>query len=64
MNEKSKNVCLSTLKSRGWKVKLIEELLPEPVLRRNPHYSSASEMKLWNFDDVKEAEKTKFLKPI
>lgn len=62
MDEKSKNVCLSTLKNRGWTVRLIEELLPEPILRRNPHYSSASEMKLWNFDDVKEAENNEIFK--
>ena len=60
--QKVEKICLSTVKSRGWTPALIDELLPEPELVRNPHYRSASEMKLWNLDDVIKAEENEKFK--
>lgn len=47
----------------GFSKKLIEDLLPEPILRRNPHYSKGSPMKLYDGNAVETAMKTEvFLK--
>lgn len=38
----------STIKSEyGWTQGMIDKLLPEPTLKRNPHYACAAPMKLW-----------------
>ena len=37
----------------GLTPRLIDKYFPEPVLRRNPHYSSAAPMKLWELSEVK-----------
>lgn len=60
--EKIEKVCLSTIKSRGWTQTLIEQLLPEPELVKNPHYRSASKMKLWKLEDVIKAEESEKFK--
>lgn len=54
--QKIEYICLSSLKTRGWTPTLISTLLPEPKLVKNPHYSSASEMKLWDKSVVIAAE--------
>ena len=60
MNKKEKEtrICMSTVKSMGFSNKLIEELLPQPILKDNPHYKCAAPMKLWKEDDVKKAMQT------
>ena len=40
------------LKALGFTPKMIEALLPEPLLRPNPMYRSAAPMKLWLVEDV------------
>ena len=55
--EKIEYICRSSLASRGWSAKLIEKLLPAPVLKANPHYPSAGKMQLWDLSVVKHAEK-------
>ncbi|MGM9941516.1 MAG: helicase-related protein [Bulleidia sp.] len=54
---KEENICLSTLKSRGWTTALIDRLLPPPESVRNPHYRCAPAMKIWPLVSVEEAEK-------
>ena len=46
------------LLARGWTKRLIKELLPEPELRKNPVFSSAAPMKVWEPIDVDGAENT------
>ena len=49
----------STVKSKyNFTDKMIKELLPEPKLVKNPHYSSGPEMCLWDEDIVIEVTKT------
>jgi hypothetical protein len=50
--------CKTELFSRGWTQKLINELLPEPIRKNNPHYRSAPPMLLWDIAVVEKAEKT------
>lgn len=38
----------SDLLSQGWTKKLIDDFLPRPILRENPHYRRGSPMKLWD----------------
>ncbi|MBR2999881.1 MAG: hypothetical protein IKF39_02700, partial [Oscillospiraceae bacterium] len=45
----------------GLTPRLIEKYFPEPVLRRNPYYSSAAPMKLWETSEVKRILKGKKL---
>lgn len=45
--KKEKYLCKSELLSRGWTKKLIEEFLPPPQNKRNPYYSSAAPMQVW-----------------
>lgn len=52
----------STLLSRGWTEKTIDELLPPPKLKDNPHYKCASPMQLWEQKVVKQKERTKKFK--
>lgn len=42
----------------GWTKSLINNFLPEPTLKKNPHYSSAAPMKVWEEDTVKDVMKT------
>lgn len=48
----------TTVKEYGFTDKLIEKLLPEPMLAPNPHYRTAHQMKLWYEDDVFNAMKS------
>lgn len=61
-NKKNENICLSTLKSRGWTPTLINKLLPEPKLVSNPHYRKSAPMKLWCLSDVEKAEENEEFK--
>lgn len=36
----------------GWTKTMIKKLLPEPILKRNPRYACAPEMKLWKKADI------------
>ena len=42
----------------GFNKKLIASLLPDPILKPNPHYKRASKMKLWSEADVMAAMQT------
>lgn len=46
---------LTEVKKLGFNPKMIEELLPDPILRTNPHYRRAAPMKLWEQCIVEEA---------
>ena len=48
----------SKVKELGFSDKLIDELLPEPVLRPNPHHVSGPPMSLWKEADVEQAMET------
>jgi len=50
--EKVKRICKSTLKGMGWTDSLIAKHLPESKLVRNPYYSCAPQMQLWEEDVV------------
>lgn len=52
----------STLLSRGWSEKSIDELLPPPKLVDNPYYKCASCMQLWERKIVHQKERTKKFK--
>ncbi len=56
---KRERICLTTVRAMGFTDQLIKELLPEPKVLRNPHYSCATPMKLWYKDDVENAMHTK-----
>ena len=51
-NVKVKRITQSTIISMGWTKSMINKLLPESMLVRNPHYACASEMKLWEEEVV------------
>ena len=51
-----RNFTKTTLKERGWSDALIEQLLPPPIVCRNPYYRKMN-MYLWKEYDVLEAEK-------
>jgi hypothetical protein len=51
-----RNITKTTLKERGWSDALIEQLLPPPIVCRNPYYRKMN-MYLWKEYDVLEAEK-------
>ena len=51
--EKEKLISQTTVLSMGFTKSMIDKLLPEPILKRNPRYASSSPMKLWKEDDVK-----------
>ena len=51
-----KHFTKTTLKERGWSDALIEQLLPPPIVCRNPYYRKMN-MYLWKEYDVLEAEK-------
>ena len=42
----------------GWTKSLINKFLPDPILKRNPHYSKAAPMRLWEEDTVKKVMET------
>lgn len=43
------------VKEKGFTVRMIESLLPKPILRPNPMYRKAAPMKLWKCEDVDRA---------
>lgn len=58
--EKAKMITQSRIIGEyGWTKSLISEFLPEPILKKNPHYSSAAQMKLWEEKTVEDIMKTK-----
>ena len=56
-NKKDKWVCMTTIKRRGFTQKLIDDLLPEPLMVPNPNGSKFAPMKLWKETDVENAMK-------
>jgi len=50
--------CKKNLLARGWSEQAIRELLPDPVVKRNPRYPDGPPMRLWNAKDVLEAEQS------
>lgn len=52
----------TTLLSRGWTERSIDELLPPPKLVDNPHYKCAAPMQLWDKKIVHQKERTKKFK--
>ena len=52
----------TALLCRGWTEKTIKSLLPPPTLLRNPHYHSASPMKMWAEQDVVDKEQSEEFK--
>ena len=44
----------SELLEMGWTKSLIQQFLPEPILKPNPYYRSGPPMKKWNRDVVLE----------
>jgi len=63
-NKKNKEemLTLTSVKELGFSPKMIETLLPEPILKDNPHYRCAAPMKLWKKKDVNKAMRTKAFK--
>lgn len=61
-NKKTKYISKTTLLSRGWTEKSIDEILPPPKLVDNPHYKCSSPMQLWEEKVVKQKERTKKFK--
>lgn len=59
---KEKMITQSTVLSLGFTKKLIETLLPEPILKNNPHYNCSAPMKLWKEADVLKAMETDVFK--
>lgn len=60
--KKIEYISKTTLLSRGWNEKSIDEILPPPRLVDNPHYKCASPMQLWDIKVVERKEKTKKFK--
>lgn len=58
MGEKEALLTKSKVLELGFTEKLINELLPESVLKQNPIFKSASPMKLWREEDVQKALET------
>ena len=50
--------CKSDLLKRGWTQRMIDDLLPPPTLKSNPHYRSAPPMLLWQIDLVEKTEQS------
>lgn len=50
-----KYLTLTSVKDMGFTKKLIDDLLPEPILKTNPHYKKAAPMKLWKEEDILKA---------
>ena len=61
---KPKMITLGTVKGMGFTPKMIEQLLPEPKLCDNPHYSKAAPMKLWSEEIVLKAMQTEEFKTL
>lgn len=49
---KAEMITQSTILDMGWTKSMIVKLLPEPILKPNPHYRCAAPMKLWIKQDV------------
>ena len=60
--KKEKYYCKSELLSRGWTKKLIDDFLPSPQYKRNPHYRSAPDMQVWLESVVLETENSENFK--
>ena len=61
--EQTRCISYSRLKGEfGFTDKLIAELLPEPLLVKNPHYASAAPMKLFRIRQVEKAMETEAYK--
>ncbi len=56
--EKEETIVQSQLLEIGWTKSMIQKLLPEPELRRNPVYRSASPMKVWKKSVVEDVMQT------
>ena len=41
-NQKAEMITQSTILEMGWTKSMITKLLPEPILKPNPHYRSAA----------------------
>ena len=54
---KPKRIALTTVRQMGFTDKLINQLLPEPILVQNPYYKKAPPMKLWEEETVIKATK-------
>lgn len=52
----------STILEMGWTKSMITRLLPEPILKPNPHYRSAAPMRIWKKQDVLDAMETENFK--
>lgn len=63
-NKKDKWVCMTTIKRRGFTQKLIDELLPEPLVVPNPNGSKFAPMKLWKETDAKKAMESDLFKAV
>lgn len=48
----------TAIKERGWTEKMINTLLGEPLLKKNPYNLTGSYMKMWEIEEVEAAEKT------
>lgn len=57
--QETKTITLSRLKNEfHFSEKMIKELLPEPILAKNPHYACAAPMKLFRIKHVEQAMQT------
>lgn len=56
--EKTKMICKTTVKGYGFSDGMIKKLLPEPKYVRNPYYSTADMMCLWEEKVVLDVMKT------
>lgn len=55
-NVNQKYICLTTLKSRGWTPKLINEFAPVPILCENRNYKYSSPVKLFSISEIEQIE--------
>lgn len=51
-------LAMAAVKELGFSDRLIDELLPEPVLKPNPHHRTGPKMRLWKQADVERAMET------
>lgn len=58
MDKREEMVTQTTIIGMGWTKSMIEKLLPEPTLVKNPRYKAAAPMKLFKKSDVLKAMKT------
>ncbi|MBQ2395631.1 MAG: hypothetical protein II304_01145 [Bacteroidales bacterium] len=62
MKTESKMITQSTIIEMGWTKSMINNLLPEPILKTNPHYKCAAPMKLWEESTVLQVMETEDFK--